>query len=66
MGAEGDVIAPTHQELIEQAAWQRLRAALFRHDLEHSPSSWLEGRRAHREWSATFLVDEPVPTEVGP
>ena len=52
-------------ELIEQIAWQRLRAALFLHDHERSPSSWLDGRRAHREWSAAFFELDREPADDG-
>ena len=58
--------APTRSELIEQAAWERLRAALFLHDHEHSPTSWFDGRRAHREWSAAYLnLDRELPANDG-
>ena len=55
----------TENELIEQIAWQRLRAALFRHDAERSPSSWLDGRRAHSEWSVAYFNLDREPANDG-
>ena len=57
--------AATRSELIEQVAWERLRAALFRHDAERSVGSWLERQRARSKWSAAFLGDEPTPVDSG-
>ncbi len=50
--------AQTRIELIEAAAWGHFRAALFRHDLEHSAGSWIERQRAYSAWTAAFLHDE--------
>ena len=48
----------TCSQLSEVVTRERLRAAMFRHDLEHSTWSWLDRWRAHREWTAVFLGDE--------
>ncbi len=54
--------APTRQDLIETASWERFRAAALIHDVEHTPETWLERQRAHGEWSAAFLGNEsPAP-----
>ena len=56
--------APTRQEMFEARAWQQLRAALFRHDLERSTDSWLERQHARNAWKSAFafLVDEEQAT----
>ena len=40
----------------QAVAWERCRAAMFRHDLEHSVGSWLERQRIYGEWLALFLA----------
>ena len=49
---------PLSQVTHEAIAWQRFRAAAFRHDLEHSVGSWLERQNTYVEWSALFLDGE--------
>ena len=47
---------PLSQVTHESVAWQRFRAAAFRHDLEHSVGSWIERQHTYGEWSALFLA----------
>ena len=51
---------PPSQVTYEAIAWQRFRAAAFRHDLEHSAGSWIEKQTCCSEWSVLFLGLEGV------
>ena len=54
--------APSRQDLIEVATWERYRAAILIHDIEHSHRTWLERQRTCHEWKAAYLGDEGEAT----